>query len=68
MDATIAVALDIALEDPAGEISHLIRVEFPWPVTFITRTYINKREISAESIKRGPLNYGIRAKLSKYQE
>jgi hypothetical protein len=43
VDATIAVALDIALEDPAGKISHLIRVEFPWPVTFITRTYTIKR-------------------------
>lgn len=36
--ATIAVALDIALSDPAGKIPHLIRVEFPWLVMFITRT------------------------------
>lgn len=35
---TIAVALDIALSGPAGKIPHLIRVEFPWLVTFITRT------------------------------
>ena len=54
VDATIAVALDIALEDPAGKMSHLIRVEFPWAVTFITLTYINKGETSAESIKHGP--------------
>ena len=38
VDATIAVVLDIALSGPAGKIPHLIRVEFPWLVTFITRT------------------------------
>lgn len=49
VDDTIAVALDIELEDPAGKISHLIRVEFPCPVTFISRTYKSKRVTSAKS-------------------